>query len=158
MRRPVLIALLAFAVAALVAMLVVIVAGCGSSSSSTAEGLPAGERIFRYGLDRSGQPIPGTGGMMGGRSGCADCHGRDGGGRTNDMFTAPDITYANLTDPKGMIEPDGARGHTYTDAEIRTAVTTGINPAGEQLSWPMPQWNLTDVEWTDLLSYLKTLP
>ncbi len=42
---------------------------------------------------------------------------------TTSQFTAPDITYANLTDPKGMLMPDGTRGPVYTDAGIEKAVT-----------------------------------
>jgi cytochrome c1 len=95
------------------------------------------------------------GGMM--AAGCAYCHGLDGRGRVTQTFTAPDITYANLTDPAGMLQPDGSRGPTYTDAALRRAVTQGIDPEGGKLAQPMPQWRLTDQEWTDLLAYLKTL-
>ena len=56
-----------------------------------------------------------------------------------------------------MFAPDGARGPTYTDATIRRAVTTGVDPQGSQLAWPMPRWQLTDQEWSGLLAYLKTL-
>jgi cytochrome c1 len=90
-------------------------------------------------------------------AGCASCHGLDGHGRVTQTFTAPDITYANLTDPAGMLQPDGSRGPTYTDAAIRKAVTQGIDPEGSKLAQPMPQWQLTDQEWADLLAYLKTL-
>jgi hypothetical protein len=94
-------------------------------------------------------------GMMAG--GCATCHGADGRGRTTTSFSAPNITYANLTDPAGMLQPDGSRGPTYTDATLRRAVTQGIDPGGACLQLPMPQWQLTGSEWTDLLAYLKTL-
>jgi mono/diheme cytochrome c family protein len=97
----------------------------------------------------------GGGGMMGG--GCADCHGTDGRGRTLPSFIAPDITYANLADPRGMLAPDGTRGPTYTDAGIHEAVTQGIDPTGAHLASPMPQWQLTDQEWAALLDFLKTL-
>jgi hypothetical protein len=36
-------------------------------------------------------------------------------------------------------------------------VIEGVDPEGDRLSWPMPRWNLSDVQWADLLSYLKTL-
>ena len=91
------------------------------------------------------------------RGGCASCHGSDGRGRTTPTFTAPNITYSNLTDPQGMLQPDGTRAMTYTDAGIRNAVTRGVDPTGARLSQPMPRWQLTDQEWTDLLAYLKTL-
>jgi hypothetical protein len=126
-----------------------------------------GEVIFQTGRDASGAPIPRSssgqgGGMMGGGGmmmggGCATCHGSDGRGRSTMMFTAPNITYGNLTAPQGMLQPDGTRGPTYTDATLRTAVTQGIDPEGSHLEWPMPQWQLSGPQWSDLLAYLKTL-
>jgi hypothetical protein len=52
---------------------------------------------------------------------------------------------------------EGQVAPTYTDAGIKTAVTQGLDPAGSHLEAPMPQWQVTDPEWTDLLAYLKTL-
>ncbi|MFA4966395.1 MAG: c-type cytochrome [Thermoleophilia bacterium] len=154
-RRPFVIAAAAFlvALAALAGLVVISSLGPGWSS----KGLAPGERIFRYGLDSGGRPIPRSGGMMMMSSGCAGCHGRDGRGRTTRMYAAPDITYANLTDPQGMLDPDGTRGPAFTDAALRTAVTEGVDPEGDHLSWPMPRWNLTDAQWADLLAYLKSL-
>jgi mono/diheme cytochrome c family protein len=103
-----------------------------------------------------GQPIRFTGGMPM-RLACADCHGLEGRGLRTPMFISPDITYRNLTDPAGMLEPDGERGPTYTDALIHRAVTQGIDAEGKPLAWPMPRWHLTDRQWQDLLAYLKTL-
>lgn len=88
---------------------------------------------------------------------CASCHGVDGRGLATPMFTSPDISYRNLTDPAGMLEPDGGRGPTYNVPLIRRAVTEGIDAEGKPLAWPMPRWQLTDLEWQDLLAYLKTL-
>jgi hypothetical protein len=113
---------------------------------------------FQYGYGGWGGMM--GGGMMGGgmmNAGCASCHGSDGHGLTTQQFTSPNITYANLTDPKGMLAPDGTRGPTYNDVTLRRAVTTGIDPEGSHLAWPMPQWQLTTQEWTGLLAYLKTL-
>lgn len=88
----------------------------------------------------SGAPIPYSGGMMM-LMACADYHGIDGCGLRTPMFVSPDIGYRNLTDPQGTIEPDGSRGHTYhSEEEIRRAITEGIGPVGEPLSWPMPRW------------------
>lgn len=87
---------------------------------------------------------------------CANCHGLDGHGLRTPMFVSPNITCRNLSDPAGMLEPDGTRGPTYSDDLIRRAVTQGIDAEGHQLAWPMPRWQLTDQEWNDLLAYLKT--
>ncbi len=128
----------------------------GASANSTP--VAQGEWIFQTGTDPSGQPIPYSGGMGMMQTSCASCHGADGRGLRTPMFVSPNVTYRNLTDPAGMTEPDGTRGPTYTDDQIRRAVTQGIDPEGETLDWPMPRWQLTDAEWSDLLGYLKTLP
>ena len=124
-------------------------------SNSTPEA--RGTWIFQTGTDPNGQPIPYSGGMMM-RASCASCHGADGHGLRTPMFVSPNVAYRNLTDPAGMREPDGSHGPTYTDGLIRRAVTQGMDAEGKSLAWPMPRWQLTDVEWSDLLAYLKTLP
>jgi cytochrome c oxidase subunit II len=152
----------ALAVAALVAVGVLVLRAQGSAGGSS---VSRGEAIFQSGTDANGRLIPrssnGGGGMMSGGGmmggGCATCHGADGHGRTTSTFTSPNITYGNLTDPRGMLMPDGTRGPTYTDAGIMKAVTQGLDPEGSRLAAPMPQWQLTISEWTDLLAYLKTL-
>ena len=150
-------------VVALFAVAGVLVVGASRHGGSVAS---RGAVIFQTGRDASGALIPRSGsatnggGMMGGGmmgGGCATCHGSDGRGRSTPMFNAPDITYRNLNAPRGMLQPDGTRGPTYSDATLRTAVTQGIDPEGSQLEWPMPQWHLSGPQWGDLLAYLKTL-
>jgi hypothetical protein len=157
-RTDLVIVALALAVAVLAAAAVVVL---GSNRSVGRSVVSRGEAIFQAGVDANGNPIPRSGGgMMGGGmmvAGCATCHGPDGHGRTTPMFTSPNITYGNLTDPQGMLQPDGTRGATYTDATLRTAVTQGLDPEGSRLQSPMPQWQLTSGQWGDLLVYLKTL-
>jgi cytochrome c oxidase subunit 2 len=149
-----LIAGIAFAVAG--AALALAIWSSTGDPQRLAREVPPGERIFRYGLDGDGNPIPRSGGMMM-RTGCAGCHGGDGTGRSTGMFVAPDITYENLTDPAGMREPDGSRGDTFTDELIKRAVTEGVDAEGKPLSWPMPQWRLSEEQWSALLDYLKSM-
>lgn len=128
----------------------------GASNSNLAE---RGAIIFNTGRDPDGQPIAnsgGTGMMM--RTSCATCHGANGRGLSTPSFVSPNITYRNLTDPAGMVEPDGGHGMKYTDDLIRRAVTQGVDPEGQSLDSVMPRWQLTDAEWSDLLAYLKMLP
>lgn len=146
----------------LVLLLVVFLGACGPVGPASIASGPAaaGPRIFNEGVGPDGQPVPRSGGvsmpMMGG-SGCAACHGTNGRGERTMMLTTPDITYANLTDPAGMIETDGSHGMVYTDALIRRAITQGIGADGDALSTAMPRWQLSDAAWQDLLAYLKTL-
>jgi len=172
-RSTLVIALVALGVAAVAAVAFLLI-GTHRQASPTATGsspVAVGEAVFQSGLGPNGVPIPRTesqsggsgmmgGGVMGGgmmRLSCAICHGTGGHGLQTQQFTSPNITYANLTDPKGMLAPDGTRGPTYTDTTLQRAITTGIDPTGSQLAWPMPQWQLTGQEWSGLLTHLKTL-
>jgi cytochrome c oxidase subunit 2 len=131
---------------------------CGALNRAPSGNNPVanGKWIYDTGTDPDGRQIPYTGGMMM-QTSCAGCHGADGHGLRTPMFVAPNITYHNLTDPAGMLEPDGVRSPTYTDALIRRAVTEGIDAEGDPLNSLMPRWQLTDQEWNDLPAYLKTL-
>jgi cytochrome c oxidase subunit 2 len=139
--------------------LVALMAACGPGQSSYSSN---GERIFFTGTNDRGERISyegGVGMMMGMMwTTCAQCHGDDGHGRRTMMFTAPNITYHNLTDPKGMVEPDGERGQTYTDATISRAITDGLDANGEPLDSAMPRWQMDGQDLNDLIEYLKTLP
>lgn len=145
-----------------VVALAVVLAGCATGPAPIASGPAAvGQRIFETGIGPDGQPVQRSSGarmqMMGSGPGCASCHGANGHGELSMMFDAPNITYANLTNPAGMLETDGTRGMVYTDALILRAVTQGIGADGDTLSSNMPRWQLSDAEWQDLLAYLKTL-
>jgi len=125
----------------------------------------AGQRIYYTGLDADGRAIPRTiagGGMMGlgmmGGVACVDCHGEDGrGGRIGMMFGAvdiPDIRYSTLTTTRSE---DGTTIPAWTESDIARAIRDGVEPDGQRLKAPMPRWNMTDTELTDVISYLKEL-
>jgi mono/diheme cytochrome c family protein len=128
-----------------------------------------GEQIYFTGTSKSGEPISATGGMMthGRYWSCADCHGRDGRGRTLQMMmhslSAPDIRYTTLTsghrhkEDSAMEHAMGVEHPPYTDETIKRAITQGIDSAGNILDPPMPRWNMSDDDLSDLLGYLKTL-
>ena len=142
-----------------IVLFLTVAAACGLGQRSYSSN---GERIFFTGANSRGERIPREGGfgmMMGMmRVSCAQCHGSDGQGRRTMMFTTPNITYRNLTDPEGMKEPDGGRGHTYTDDMIRRAITEGLDAEDEPLDSAMPRWRMDDQDLSDLIEYLKTLP
>jgi cytochrome c oxidase subunit II len=122
-----------------------------------------GERIFFTGSSESGPPVSaqmqGMHRMPAGRMACADCHGPDGRGGVVRMmmssFDAPDIRYHSLTEEEHAGDPSGHP--PYTDADIKRAVTEGVDPAGEPLEWIMPRWTMTDAQLDDLIAFLKTL-
>ncbi|MDP2232605.1 MAG: cytochrome c [Actinomycetota bacterium] len=123
-----------------------------------------GQMIYYTGASRGGQ-IPrtvGGAGMMGpgmmGASACVDCHGEDGrGGQVDMMYQSteiPDIRYSSLTSPH---TEDETETPGWTDAEIARAIREGIEPDGNRIKSPMPRWNMTDAEISDVIDYLKEL-
>lgn len=91
---------------------------------------------------------------------CASCHGPDArGGREYMMmrtFVAPDIRFQMLTTPRK--NDQGEDEPIFTEATIKSAITAGVDPDGQDLEWPMPRWSMSDADLSDLLSYLKSLP
>ncbi len=57
-----------------------------------------------------------------------------------------------------MVEPDGSRGSTYTDAQIRRAIISGIGADGDSLDSTMPRWQMSETEANAVIVYLMTLP
>lgn len=121
-----------------------------------------GELIYYTGFNESDQKIPITGGphwlyVHGGS--CVSCHGVNGkGGVPIMMGTAipPDITYDTLTSEENH-ENEHEEHPSYTDETIKIAIRNGINPAGDDLDYTMPRWEMSEQDLDDLLKYLKTL-
>lgn len=72
---------------------------------------------------------------------------------------APDITFANLTNPQGHEHEFGGRRHPpFSRETIKAAVVAGIDPAGNRLHEEMPRWTgLTAADLEDLIDYLQAL-
>lgn len=83
--------------------------------------------------------------------GCADCHGPDFTGHKVSHNDAIVVLYsANLT----------RAAPTYSDAALRTVITTGVRPDGTRL-WQMdaaPYAVLSPGDMADLIGFLRTLP
>jgi mono/diheme cytochrome c family protein len=116
-----------------------------------------GRRIFLHGTTAAGQIVQNSHGMEG--VGCAMCHGPDGRGGMMHGIPAPDITFANLTNPQGHEHEFGGRRHPPFNREtIKAAVVAGIDPAGNTLHEEMPRWTgLTAADLEDLIDYLQAL-
>lgn len=124
-----------------------------------------GERIYFTSTSNSGKPIAASIGNMtfgGGALSCARCHGDDGRGMSGRFmmwqFEAPDIRYSTLT-------ATGHGGHgtheeaeeLYTDELIKRAILQGLDPEGNHLGPPMPQFNMPESDINDLIEYLKSI-
>lgn len=122
-----------------------------------------GERIYFTGISNSGKPITSSIGnaTIGGVS-CARCHGDDGKGKSGRFMTwefeAPGIRYSTLTTTRH----EGHEGHEeggepYTDELITMAITQGLDSEGKLLKPPMPVFQMSESDLSDLLEYLKSL-
>jgi mono/diheme cytochrome c family protein len=116
-----------------------------------------GERIYFTATSDSGKPITALMGQMTmhrGMMSCIDCHGPDGKGRAGRMmmlsFEAPDIRYSSLAAGYDEEKP-------YTDELIKRAITKGIDSDGMRLEQPMPVWQMSEEDLTDIIEFLKTL-
>ncbi len=96
---------------------------------------------------------------------CANCHGPEGrGGRVTMMmssFSVPDITWGKLTQEEHHEEDTDKDEHEehppYTEEPLKSAITRGINPAGEPLDDEMPHWSMSGQDLDDLVGFIKTL-
>ena len=92
--------------------------------------------------------------MMQGRLACVNCHGPEGhGGTVNFMmqtYDIPNISWPELTALDQDFSP-------YTEETLKRAITRGLDPAGNLLEYPMPHWQMSDGDLSDLVAYIKTL-
>jgi cytochrome c oxidase subunit II len=65
-------------------------------------------------------------------------------------YDVPNITWAELT-AQDMDHPP------YTEETRKRAITQGLDPAGNQLEYPMPRWQMSEQDLNDLVAYIKTL-
>jgi cytochrome c oxidase subunit 2 len=145
----------------IVGLVVVVVSGPAWVSGSFSSN---GQRIYYTGTDANGsipRSVAGSGfmgmGMMGGVV-CVGCHGEDGrGGRIGMMsgtIEVPDIRYSTLTTTRSEA---GTTIPAWTEADIARAIRDGIEPGGQRLQAPMPRWDMTDGDVSDVIAYLKEL-
>jgi len=122
----------------------------------------AGQRLYREGIGASGHEVSARVGAVdmpvpGRVVPCANCHGRDGLGRSEGGLAPPVITWSELTKPYGH-RHDSGRAHPPFDAEsLLRAVTLGRDPAGQALDSAMPRYALGREDQANLVAYLKRL-
>jgi mono/diheme cytochrome c family protein len=103
---------------------------------------------------RSGVDPPAPDGAMLAQERCAMCHDPGDGSYSGRMTPVVAMAYpANLTP-----DPDTGIG-SWTDDDIRTAITTGVDDQGMDLCSVMPRFgDLSDAQLTSLIGFLRQLP
>src|ERR1043166_846904 len=154
LRRPLLLATLALVVCATGAMLSGAMAQNGLTASES-----RGKQIYLRGTSQSGGQILAYVGessleMPGASMACANLHGIDGRGKPEGSISPSDITAESLTKPYGVIHPDGRKHPAYSARTFETAVTRGVDPAGNRLSSVMPRYSMPRDDLNDLIAYL----
>lgn len=66
------------------------------------------------------------------------------------MFDVPNITWPELTAQTMDHSP-------YTEEKVKRAIIEGLDPAGNRLQFPMPQWQMSNGDLNDLVNFIKTL-
>lgn len=118
-----------------------------------------GKQIYLFGTSRSGRDILAYVGessleMPGASMACANCHGLDGRGKPEGSISPSDITSDSLTKPYGVTHADGRKHPAYTERAFETAITRGIDPAGNRLLNVMPRYSMSREDLADLIAYL----
>jgi ABC-type branched-subunit amino acid transport system substrate-binding protein/mono/diheme cytochrome c family protein len=121
-----------------------------------------GQRLYLEGLRADGQPLAATSGDAGvalplAFVACANCHGRDGRGKTEAGTTVPDIRWETLSKPYTLTLATGRSRPPYEATTFFAALTQGVDSAGRPLDAAMPRFQLSAPEATDLLAWLKQI-
>lgn len=121
-----------------------------------------GRQIYERGATASGRAITaemgeGNSGIPGSILPCVNCHGHDGRGKPESGTVPSDITWEALTKPYGVTHANGRRHPPYAERLLKRAITLGVDPAGNSLDSAMPRFQLYNDDFSDLVSFLKTL-
>ncbi|PHS03600.1 MAG: hypothetical protein COA88_15535 [Kordia sp.] len=120
----------------------------------------AGKKVYTKGIgttnikitaNMSGVNVPAT--IMT----CVNCHNAKGTGNPEGGITPSNITWESLTKSYGGKRQDGKNRPAYTEKTLRKVITTGIDPAGNQLHSVMPKYNMSREDIDNLIAYLKVI-
>ncbi len=135
-----------------------------------------GERMYRKGIQPSGQALPvaiqGDVSIPGTTFACTSCHNRSGVAVMDETQRIPSINgpslyrtlypiFPNLSPSEREALPARYQAPplrpAYTDATLSKAIREGVDPNGRSLKPTMPRYALSDKHMTVLVNYLKQL-
>jgi len=141
-------------------MLLLLVAPAAGSEAVAVDGglLELGERVYRNGLLGSGKPVEafvsGDVPVDGTQFTCVSCHLRSGMGSSEGQQIAPMVTGAALYRPR---ESGPKPRPAYTDESLAQAMLGAVDPGGNLIETPMPQYDIPEREMEALIAYMKSL-
>jgi ABC-type branched-subunit amino acid transport system substrate-binding protein len=119
-----------------------------------------GKQIYMRGESASGREIVAMLGEIdvpAATVSCAGCHGARGEGKTEGGVTAGNLTWSNLVKPYGHTHPSGRKHGPFDEAAFVRAVTSGVDPDGNEMLVAMPRYRLAHEDMADLVAYLKRI-
>jgi hypothetical protein len=138
-------------------------------SESSQNTLTLGERMYRYGVLPSGEPmlasVKGDLPVSGTAFTCVSCHLRSGLGSIEGGAVTPPTNGPTLFKPAQIIYKDTEQKYfplpshrpAYNDSTLAEAIRSGQYPAGKVMNEVMPRYMLEDGDMEILIAYLKSL-
>ncbi len=88
---------------------------------------------------------------------CVNCHLPGGSGQLEGGVQSADITWFTLTKEFSGKRPSGRAHPPYDDESLVAAITSGLDPAGNELDPAHPRYEMGREDLRDLLAYLKVM-
>jgi ABC-type branched-subunit amino acid transport system substrate-binding protein len=131
-------------------------------ASPLTESETRGKKLYTTGESASGKTVTARVGLeatelAGTQLPCVSCHGEDGQGRPEGNIVPTNITFEYLSLSYGHQHDNGRKHPAFTPETFITAISTGVDPAGNQMDYAMPRYTLSDSDSADLIAYLKRL-
>jgi ABC-type branched-subunit amino acid transport system substrate-binding protein len=139
-------------------LLLSIVAAAEPASLSDAE--RRGKRIYLEGKGRHRilAFFPGAGiKSPGARFPCINCHLAGGTGQLEGGVQSADITWYTLTKEYSGMRPSGRTHPPYDEESVKTAITSGMDPDGNELDPAHPRFEMDREDLEDLVAYIKIM-
>lgn len=140
------------------------------AGDASAQGLHAGEAIYRDGVLPSGAPLSGVrqgnASIGGSDAACVSCHRRSGLGSTEGRITIPPVTgpylfraaEQRIDDQEVPYVGTSRVAHqAYNDETLARAIRAGVGADDRPLSYLMPRYDLDDASMAELIAYLKQM-
>ncbi|MGB6411527.1 MAG: ABC transporter substrate-binding protein, partial [Candidatus Deferrimicrobiaceae bacterium] len=138
----------------------VLLAVAAAAAAGLSDEQRRGKRIYMEGKGRhriaafllsAGIKAPGAGFP------CINCHLAGGTGQLEGGIQSSDITWFHLTKEFSGKRHSGRTHPPYDDESVMTAVTNGVDPAGNELDPAHPRYEMEREDLDDLVAYLKVM-